>query len=134
MKKLILILLLIPNLVMAEAYNFDLVNKLSYCGASSLAQSIWNRNADAGNQDVANTLERGAVAYGNIAIEFGAMNSISKESVIMLNRKNNTKVSQEIKDGFFFDGESLKEKNNNCTDILKNNPTLLGIWQHYFNK
>jgi hypothetical protein len=110
--------------------NFDIVNQLSYCGASALAQSIWNRKQ--GNYDVADTLEKGTIAYGNLAIEFGSMNQIDKENVIQLNKKNNTKVSEEVKNGNFFNA-SLAKRNTNCLDLVKENPTLLGMWQRHFN-
>ena len=110
--------------------NFDIVNQLSYCGASALAQSVWNRRE--GNYDVADTLEKGTIAYGNLAIEFGSMNQIDKENVIQLNKKNNTKVSEEVKNGNFFNA-SLAKRNANCLDLVKENPTLLGMWQRHFN-
>lgn len=113
-----------------ESLNFDTVNQLSYCGASALAQSIWNRRQ--GNYDVADTLEKGIIAYGNLAIEFGSMNHIDKENVIQLNKKNNTKVSEEVKNGYFFD-TSLQKRNTHCLNIVKENPTLLGMWQKHFN-
>ena len=60
------------------------------------------------------------------------VNQIDKENVIQLNKKNNTKVSEEVKNGNFFNA-SLAKRNTNCLDLVKENSTLLGMWQRHFN-
>lgn len=107
------------------------VGQLSYCGASAVAQSAWNRQN--GYSDVADMLERGAYAYGKTAVEYGQRNGYSETDVIALNRQNNDKLKNEIKAGFFFDGPSIRVKNENCLDLLKNTPGLTDIWRRHTN-
>ena len=95
-----------------------------------MRQSKWNKQN--GNEDVASTLEKGALAYAKTAVEFGVANGLSESEVISLYKSNNNKVTEEIKGGSFFDGSLINEKNNNCLNIVKNNSTLLPIWQRYF--
>jgi hypothetical protein len=109
----------------------DLVDQLSYCGAIAVGQSIWQKQY--GDQSVGSTLEKGAFAYAKTAIEFGMANGLSESEVITINKSNNNKVTEEMKNKSFFDASFLNEKNNNCLNIVKNNSTLLPIWQRYFN-
>jgi DNA-directed RNA polymerase subunit RPC12/RpoP len=110
--------------------NYDVVNQLSYCAASTLAQSIWNNQA--GNFDIAETLQQGSFAYANLAVEYGQIKGMSKSSIIDLNKANDLKVRQEIKDGHFFNGALLTQKNNRCLNLIKNNATLFGMWKQQF--
>lgn len=108
-----------------------MLGQLSYCGAIAVAQSIWNRQN--GYSDVAGTLEVVAYAYGKTAVEYGQNKGYSEADVIALNRKNNDKVMDEIKNGFFFDGPSLHNKNENCLDLVKYTTGLAEIWRRQFN-
>ena len=109
----------------------DLVDQLSYCGAIAVGQSIWQKQY--GDPSVAATLEKGAFAYAKTAIEFGMANGLSESEVITINKSNNNKVTEEMKNKSFFDASLLNEKNNTCLSIVKINSTLLPIWQRYFN-
>lgn len=110
----------------------EIVNQLSYCAAIAVGQSIWNRQN--GNEDVASTLEKGAFAYAKTAVEFGVTDGLSEADVVSLNKTNSNNVTEEMKGRSFFDGGLLNEKNNKCLNMVKNNPTLLSIWQRYFDR
>ena len=110
----------------------EIVNQLSYCAAIAVGQSIWNRQN--GNEDVASTLEKGAFAYAKTAVEFGVTDGLSEAEVVSINKTNSNNVTEEMKDRSFFDGGLLNEKNNKCLNMVKNNPTLLSIWQRYFDR
>lgn len=108
-----------------------MLGQLSYCGASAVAQSIWNRQN--GQIEVAATLERGAYAYGKTAVEYGQGKGYAEAEVVALNRQNNDRVKDEIKAGFFFDEPSLRVKNENCLDLLRHTPGLADIWRRHAN-
>jgi len=108
-----------------------IINQASYCAAAAMAQSQWERRS--GRNDMASTLEQATLAYAKTTVGYGQRHGFSEAEIIAQNKKNDERVRNEIKSGFFFDKPSLDAKNENCLDLLKNTPELLAIWRNYFN-
>ncbi len=129
MKKIISLLFVITFCKSSYAQD-NIIKQLSYCGAISLAQSNWNESK--GDKLLGQTLQQGAYTFAKITVVYGESVGYSEKYLLDLNKSSLINVRKEIDAGFFFDAQTLKNKNENCLDIIRGNKKLLDLWQKFF--